>query len=142
AVLPPIRFAEPGTEQPARGFSGLALSADGKTIAMIALAKLWTFAPGALPHEVAALPSHAAILSWSPAGDQVVYSAGVPGAEDVFITRLTDGTSRRVTALAGREFYPAWSPDGARIAFIHQSSGGASVVRVVSAAGNAVADTS
>ena len=129
AVLEPIRFAEPGSEQPARGFSGLALTTDGKTVAMIALGKLWTFTPGAVPHEVATLPSHAAILSWSPAGDEVVYSAGVPGAEDLYVTRITDGNTRRLTALSGREFYPGWSPDGARIAFIHQARAGVPVVR-------------
>jgi Tol biopolymer transport system component len=141
AVLPPILFAEPGTDQPARGFSGLALSADGKTIAMIALGKLWTFAPGAAPHEVTALPFRAGALSWSPAGDHVVYSAGAPGAEALFVTRIEDGRTRRVTALAGREFYPTWSPDGARIAFVHQSGAGDPVVRVVSAAGGVVPDT-
>jgi len=138
--LKPIQFAEPGSEQAARGFSGLALSADGKTIAMIAMGKLWTFAPGAGPHDVATLPSHAAILSWSPAGDEVVYSAGAPGAEDLFVTRIADGTTRRVTTLEGREFYPRWSPDGARIAFIHQSSRGV-VVRLIRAGAAPAQDT-
>lgn len=139
-ALKPIRFAEPGSEQPARGFRGLALSGDGRTIAMIALGRLWTFAPGAVPHQVAALPPGAGLLSWSPLGSEVVYSAGAPGAEDLFVTRIADGTTRRVTTLPGREFYPRWSPDGARIAFIHQSRTGASV-RVIQAAAAAAQDT-
>ena len=65
-ALKPIRFVEPGSVQAARGFSGLALSTDGKTIGMIALGKLWTFAPGAVPHEVATLPPGAAIPPGHP----------------------------------------------------------------------------
>lgn len=141
-VLPPIRFVEPGSDQTARGFRGLALTSDGKTVAMIALGKLWTFAPGALPREVATLPHGAAHLSWSPGADQVVYSAGASGEEDLFVTRLDDGNTRRVTGLPGREVAARWSPDGARIALIHQASGaGPAMVRVIQATGAPALDT-
>jgi len=44
--LPPVRVLEPGSEHPARGLRGLGLSPDGKSIALIALEKLWVFEPG------------------------------------------------------------------------------------------------
>ena len=70
-----------------------------------------------------------------------MYSAGAPGAEDLFVTRLADGNTRRVTELNGRELYPRWSPDGTRIGFIHESRQGAAALRVIEIAAPPARDT-
>jgi Tol biopolymer transport system component len=118
-ALPPVRVAEPGAERPARGMRGLALSPDGKMIALMALRRLWVFAPGATPRAVAEVPIDAMDVSWSPDGEEVAWSAGPTNAEDLFATEIRSGRTRRLTQLPGREFRPSWSPDGQSIAFIY-----------------------
>ena len=88
-------------------------------IALIALGKLWVFAVESQPHAVATLPTGAAGLSWSPDGEEVAWSAGPGGAEDLFATNVETGKTRRPTVLPGREVSPSWSPDGRYIAFVH-----------------------
>jgi Tol biopolymer transport system component len=118
-VLPPVRVAEPGSERPARGLRGLALSPDGHSIALMALQQLWVFPPGAEPRAVAAVPLDATGLSWSPDGEEVAWCAGPVNAEDLFATEVRSGRTRRLTELPGRAFRPSWSPDGQSVAFIY-----------------------
>ena len=118
-TLRPVRFALPGTERTARGFMGSALAPSGTRIGMIALGQLWVFDVGGEPRAVAAMPPTAAGLSWSPDERAIVWSAGPGGAEDLYATDVSTGTTRQVTALPGSETGPSWSPDGQHIAFIH-----------------------
>jgi len=118
-ALPPVRFPDPGTEQPARGHMGLAISPDGSRIALLALGRLWAWPPGAAPRAITDVPITAAWPSWSPDGREIAWSAGSEGAENIYVTDLGTGRTRQVTSLGGMAARPSWSPDGRRIAFLY-----------------------
>ena len=77
---------------------------------------------------------HTRMLRWvtvSPAGDRVAYSA----LGHVWIKDLPNGRPRRLTKQADEwEFYPAWSRDGRRLAYVTWNDARLGSVRVADAA--------
>lgn len=63
------------------------------------------------PIDLAALKGH------------IAFSAGPPGAEDIYTVDPDGSELRRVTTDPGADFDPSWSPDGSQIAYRHQSDG-------------------
>ena len=64
----------------------------------------------------------------SPDGNRVVYSV-VKGSKrsNLFVSNLDGGDLRKLTDDKGNDYYPAWSPDGTRIAFISDRTTSTSV---------------
>lgn len=52
---------------------------------------------------------------------RIAFSAGAPNAEDVYIVSADGSGVDRVTSGPAAEFDPSWAPDGARVAYRHQT---------------------
>jgi Tol biopolymer transport system component len=142
ASLPDVQFAEPATEHFARGHTGLALSPDATRIGIIALGRLWIWPLYGRPHAVARVPLTASGLAWSPDGAELAWAAGAQGAQSLFVTDVTTGETRRLTALPAQSYLPVWSPDGQHIAFVHAWGDQRDArVAIVSAHAAAISDT-
>lgn len=63
---------------------------------------------GSVPLDVAALP---------PIGGKLVFHSDRAGELDIFTLDLANGEVQQLTNAAGRDFEPAWSPDGQTIVF-------------------------
>jgi Tol biopolymer transport system component len=143
AALAPIRFPAPGEDRAVTYASGYALSPDARSVAIIALSRLWIapVAPGARAHEIVSVPAQSAAPEWSPDGRHILWWAGPVWDEQLFVTDTVTRSTRRLLALPGFERNGTWSPDGRRVAYASATtdSGGRLVIRLRAVA---VADTS
>lgn len=64
-------------------------------------------------------------IDWSPDGNQIVYTTSYffrNDRQDVYIVNV-DGTSLKQLTVNEEVYWPSWSPDGSKIAFMSISSG-------------------
>jgi dipeptidyl aminopeptidase/acylaminoacyl peptidase len=57
-------------------------------------------------------------LDWSPDGGSIVYSDRQDGVYDLWVVNANGGSPTQLTTEAGDKGGPAWSPDGAMIAYV------------------------
>jgi Tol biopolymer transport system component/imidazolonepropionase-like amidohydrolase len=108
--------------QPVRGIMHPAISPDGSQIVFAALGDLWLMP--ATPGEVTPkrITNDAFVdtdPAWSPDGTGIAYSSDRGGSMDLWIRDLRSGADRKI---ASRAMSAAWSPDGARLAFLDPES--------------------
>jgi Tol biopolymer transport system component len=64
-------------------------------------------------------------LAWSPNGDRILFAASPTGPAKYMSVYEVDANGsglRRLTSLGGQNAEPAWSPDGSKIVFVHDSA--------------------
>jgi hypothetical protein len=71
---------------------------------------------------------------WSPDNQQIVYRSGRDGKTGIWISNRDD-TGHRLLTNNGSDSFPAWSPDGQKIAFSRDSGGGNTDIYIVTADG-------
>lgn len=108
----------PGERVRARGQAGLGLAPDGDRVALLALGRIWISGREGPPRAIAEVPVSAAGLHWSPDGRTLLWSDGVHGRDDLWLTDVETGETRQFTHTAEIELPIGWSPDGSRVAFL------------------------
>jgi len=79
--------------------------------------------PSASPFGEASAPASASAslpTGSPPATGRIVFSAGDPHAEDIFVVNVDGSELQQLTTDPAAEFDPAWSPDATQIAYRHQ----------------------
>ncbi len=106
----------PGTF-PVRGIVSPAVSPDGRRIAFSARGDLWVHAIGGDTEQLTDDPWIEIDPAWSPDGSRLAFSSDRDGTTDLYIRRMADGSTVRVTEGTGATM-AAWAPDGNRLAFV------------------------
>ncbi|MCY3547210.1 MAG: amidohydrolase family protein [Gemmatimonadetes bacterium] len=112
----PRDLLAPGTF-PVRGIVSPAVSPDGRRIAFSARGDLWVHTVGGDTEQLTDDPWIEIDPAWSPDGSRLAFSSDRDGRTDLYVRRMADGNTVRVTEGAGATM-AAWSPDGNRLAFV------------------------
>ncbi len=102
----------------ALGHAGIAVSADGQIAVAAALGDLWLRVGDDAPLQLTDDRHLQANPALSPNSRELVYSSDRSGPLSLWLMDLESRSSRALTNGEGKDFSPAFSPDGARIAFL------------------------
>ena len=88
-------------------------------------------ADGGNPQNLTNNPSDDRYPSWSPDGKRIVFSARRDGhfigelgiTYEIYVMDADGGNQQRLTENRKNDWYPSWSPDGERIAFVSDRKG-------------------
>lgn len=108
-------------------------SKDGKWIYYLAPANrdLRKFQPGGQDVSVKLFSSAIDRLAISPDGTKLAYLWYPSGNNDIYVLTLSNGQTKRLTYDSHSDIDPAWSPDGAKIAFVSTRVGGTKQIYVM-----------
>ena len=102
------------------GFSGLALSPDGRKVAFVTRGILFA-ASAKDPGDATRVTAEAGLVSqpaWSPDSRRLVYVAARGGTQNIYQYDFTTSTESRKTTGAAVDISPVFSPDGTHVAFV------------------------
>lgn len=108
------------TRQPLSTFGGLALSPDGKKIAVTAHGEIWA-APSKEGGEATRVTSTQAVESgvvWAPDSKSIVYLSDRNGHQNLFAYDFATRTEKQLTKADLNDVGPKFSPDGKKLAFV------------------------
>ncbi|MBI5084903.1 MAG: PD40 domain-containing protein, partial [Acidobacteria bacterium] len=105
---------------PLSSFGGLALSPDGKKIAVTARGEVWAASAkdgGEAARVTRSVAAESAVV-WSPDSRKVAYLSDRSGNANVFVYDFGTQAERQLTSQALNDASPEFSPDGKQIAFV------------------------
>lgn len=122
--------------------AGAAAVAPGRIVYTITVASQQLYhasASGHVLHRLTAAVTQSTDPVVSPDGRTLAYAADPHGALDIFTRPVAGGPATNLTRAPGDDYQPAWSPDGARIAFVSERASTNPQVFVMDADGSHVA---
>jgi Tol biopolymer transport system component len=108
------------TRLPITSFTSLALSPDGRKVALLAHGEVWAASAkdGGEAERVTRTPAVESSLVWAPDSKRVAYLSDRNGNAHVFLYDFTARAEKQLTSAALNDAAPRFSPDGKQIAFI------------------------
>jgi len=105
---------------PLNSFGGLALSPDGKKIALTAHGEIWAASAkdGGEAARVTRTGAAESAIAWAPDSKRIVYLSERSGHTNLFLYDFATQTEKQLTRDARNDAAPRFSPDGKQLAFI------------------------
>jgi tricorn protease len=114
--------SSPGTTHtPLTQWSGLALSSDGKKIAIVAHGDIFAASAkdGGEPQRITRTDAAEADPDWSADSTRLVYRSERDGGSSLYEYDFNTATERALTHSTNIDLNPTYSPDGTMVAFLH-----------------------
>jgi len=106
------------------GFSDLALSPDGRKVAFAICGEVFaaSAADGGDAARVTRTLAAESGVTWAPDSHRIAYVSERDGDAHIFLYDFTTGSETRLTSGKGDDFSPRFSPDGLKLAYLHDGT--------------------